>query len=83
MPVASAAVETPAPKVAAPVAVKVSPAPTDDSGFQPIPFNFDDSTTSAATDLPLYEITFKPRSDLYAKGNDATLLLRELARSAR
>lgn len=33
-----------------------------------------------AIDLPTYEILFRPKSDLYAKGNDATLLLRDLSR---
>src|SRR6185369_8885239 len=54
----------------------------DDSGFQPIPFSFDDfgGEEEVGPDLPAYEITFKPRSDLYSKGNDATLLLRDLSR---
>lgn len=30
--------------------------------------------------MPEYQVSFKPRADLYAKGNDATLLLRDLAR---
>jgi len=67
----------------APKAVAAAPAPTDESGFQPIPFSFDDdfgADEPAADALPEYEVSFKPRSDLYAKGNDATLLLRDLAR---
>ncbi|NEI68270.1 chemotaxis protein CheA [Rhizobium lusitanum] len=74
-PSAAVAVEA-APKPAA-------PAPTDDSGFQPIPFSFDDDfggDEPAGDGMPEYEVSFKPRSDLYAKGNDATLLLRDLAR---
>jgi two-component system chemotaxis sensor kinase CheA len=74
----------PAPKAAAPkpAAAAPAPVPTDDSGFQPIPFSFDEfpETEDAAEDKPLFEVTFKPRSDLYAKGNDATLLLRDLSR---
>lgn len=60
-----------------------APVPTDDSGFQPIPFSFDDDfglDEQPASGVPEYEVSFKPRSDLYAKGNDATLLLRDLAR---
>jgi two-component system chemotaxis sensor kinase CheA len=67
---------------AAPKAATPAPAPTDDSGFQPIPFSFDDDfgADEAAGAVPEYEVSFRPRSDLYAKGNDATLLLRDLAR---
>ncbi|KRB58949.1 chemotaxis protein CheA [Rhizobium sp. Root708] len=81
LPTASAAVEAPAPK-AAPVAAAPAPKPTDDSGFEPIPFSFDDfgDEEEAGSDIPAYEIIFKPRSDLYSKGNDATLLLRDLSR---
>ena len=89
----SSASEAPAPAapapapaaVAAPAPVAVAPpAPTDDSGFQPIPFNFDEFPQGEdEPDLPVYEVVFKPRSDLYAKGNDATLLLRDLARLGR
>ncbi|NTF86059.1 chemotaxis protein CheA [Agrobacterium rhizogenes] len=86
LPSASAAVEA-APKQAKPVAlapapVEVAPAATDDSGFQPIPFSFDDDfgADEAPVAMPEYQVSFKPRADLYAKGNDATLLLRDLAR---
>ncbi|MFJ6327458.1 MULTISPECIES: chemotaxis protein CheA [unclassified Rhizobium] len=81
LPVPSAAVAVAAEP--APKAVAAAPAPTDESGFQPIPFSFDDdfgADEPAADALPEYEVSFKPRSDLYAKGNDATLLLRDLAR---
>ncbi len=63
-----------APVVAAPV--------VNDEGFQPVAFSFDDFETDepALTEMPTYEIVFKPKSDLYAKGNDATLLLRDLSR---
>jgi two-component system chemotaxis sensor kinase CheA len=80
--------DVPAPSVAAvaeaaPKPVAAAPVPTDDSGFQPIPFSFDDDfggDEPAGDGVPEYEVDFKPRSDLYAKGNDATLLLRDLAR---
>lgn len=85
MPSAAAAAEAPAPKPAAkpaPAPVAAAPVPTDDSGFQPIPFSFGDfgDEEETGSDLPAYEIVFKPRSDLYSKGNDATLLLRDLSR---
>ena len=75
----------PAPSVAVVVEAApkaVTPVPTDDSGFQPIPFSFDDDFSAGEADdgVPEYEVSFTPRSDLYAKGNDATLLLRDLAR---
>ncbi|UWU14691.1 chemotaxis protein CheA [Rhizobium sullae] len=83
----SAAAEAQASKPAAKAAPALSPAveapkTADDSGFQPIPFSFDDfgGEDEAGSGLPVYEITFKPRSDLYSKGNDATLLLRDLSR---
>ncbi len=78
---AAAAPEAPAAPAPAPVAA-AAPAPTDSSGFQPIPFSFDDfpAVEEEAKDLPAYEVLFKPRSDLYAKGNDAALLLRDLSR---
>lgn len=78
MPASSHHVEAPAPK---PVAV-AAPVATDDSGFQPVPFTFDefDGAEDVVAELPQYEISFKPRADLYAKGNDATLLLRDLSR---
>ncbi len=81
LPTPSAGVEAPVAKPA-PVAATPAPKPTDDSGFQPIPFSFDDFSgeEEVGSDLPIYEITFKPRSDLYSKGNEATLLLRDLSR---
>ncbi|WP_064681151.1 chemotaxis protein CheA [Rhizobium bangladeshense] len=84
LPSPSVAAEAPAPKAAAkaaPAAPAPTPKPTDDSGFQPIPFSFDDfGGDEAGSDLPAYEVTFKPRYELYSKGNDATLLLRDLSR---
>ncbi|MBX4939687.1 chemotaxis protein CheA [Rhizobium binae] len=84
LPSPSAAAEAPAPRATAkpaPAAAAPAPKPTDDSGFQPIPFSFDDfGGDEAGSDLPAYEVTFKPRFELYSKGNDATLLLRDLSR---
>ncbi len=80
-PSPSALAEAPAPAAPAPAPKAAAPAPTDESGFQPIPFTFDDEPTEElAVDKPLFEVIFKPRSDLYAKGNDAALLLRDLSR---
>ena len=63
LPASAAAPAAAAPepaKAEAPAPAAEAPEPTDDSGFQPVPF--------------------KPRSDLYAKGNEAVLILRELAK---
>jgi len=82
-PAAKAAPAKAAPAPAAPVAAApaAKPAPTDDSGFQPIPFSFDEfGDDDPAMALPTYEVNFKPRSELYTKGNDAALLLRDLRR---
>ncbi|WP_077962383.1 chemotaxis protein CheA [Ensifer adhaerens] len=78
VPQASAAAVEP---VAKPVAV-VAPPPVNDEGFQPVAFSFDDfdAAEEPLMDMPVYEIVFKPKSDLYAKGNEATLLLRDLSR---
>ncbi|ACS54641.1 chemotaxis protein CheA [Rhizobium leguminosarum] len=81
MPSPSASVEAPAPKAAAKAAPAPTPKPTDDSGFQPVPFSFDDfGGEGDAGGMPAYEVIFKPRYELYSKGNDATLLLRDLSR---
>jgi two-component system, chemotaxis family, sensor kinase CheA len=89
LPVSSAA---PAPAAAAPEPAKSeapapaaeAPEPTDDSGFQPVPFSFDalDGEDELAIDdgRSVFTVRFKPRSDLYAKGNEAVLILRELAK---
>ncbi len=77
----SAAAETP--KAAKPAAAaSAAPKPTDDSGFQPIPFTFDDfgDEPEAAADESVYDITFRPTRELYSKGNEAALLLRDLSR---
>lgn len=69
-----------APKAAKPVAA--APAkPTDDSGFQPIPFTFDGfGEEEKVVEQFTYEVTFKPTRELYSKGNEAALLLRDLSR---
>jgi len=67
----------------APVAVKapepVKAKPTDESGFEPIPFSFTDFATPLM-EAPSFQITFKPHASLYSKGNEAALLLRDLSR---
>ncbi|MDB5526108.1 MAG: cheW-like domain protein [Rhizobium sp.] len=71
----------PAAKAAAPAPVaEAAPKPSDDSGFQPVPFSFDDFGDDELSAVQPFEVIFKPRSDLYAKGNDAALLLRDLHR---
>lgn len=77
VPQASAPVEV----VAKPVAA-VTPPPVNDEGFQPVAFSFEDfeADEPPLMEMPVYEIVFKPKSDLYAKGNEATLLLRDLSR---
>ena len=70
-----------APKPAEPEAPVVeAPAATDDSGFQPVPFSFDSDDDLAISGASVFTVRFKPRSDLYAKGNESVLLLRELAK---
>ncbi|AYC99630.1 chemotaxis protein CheA [Neorhizobium sp. NCHU2750] len=71
-----------APKAAKPAAAAApAPKPTDDSGFQPIPFTFDDFGGEEETEEQFtYDVTFKPARELYAKGNEAALLLRDLSR---
>jgi two-component system chemotaxis sensor kinase CheA len=80
-----AAAEAPAPKPAAQKAA--APAPVvekpvvNDEGFQPIPFSFGDFDDEPADRyVPTCQVLFKPKKDLYAKGNEAALLLRDLSR---
>lgn len=70
-----------APEPVAKAAPVVAPV-VNDEGFQPVAFSFDDfeADEPALMEMPTYEIVFKPKSDLYAKGNEATLLLRDLSR---
>lgn len=88
MPAASeppAAKAAPAPKASAPAPAAPAPAvpATSEDGFQPIPFSFDDfdgEELPVAPYVPTCEVLFVPKRDLYAKGNEATLLLRDLSR---
>ena len=76
------AAEAPAPKpvAAAPAPVVEKPA-VNDEGFQPIPFSFGDFDEEGADHyVPTVQIAFKPKKDLYAKGNEAVLLLRDVSR---
>ncbi|NWJ24828.1 chemotaxis protein CheA [Rhizobium sp. RM] len=67
--------------VAAKAPVFAAPVPTDDSGFQPIPFSFTEfSDDEPMMETPAFQVSFKPRSSLYSKGNEAALLLRDLSR---
>ena len=83
-----AAAEAPAPKPAAAAPKAAAPAPVvvekpavNDEGFQPIPFSFGDfDDEPAAHYVPTVQIAFKPKKDLYAKGNEAVLLLRDVSR---
>lgn len=80
---APAAAEAPAPKpvAAAPAPVAVEKPPVNDEGFQPIPFSFGDFDDEPADHyVPTVQIDFKPKKDLYAKGNEAVLLLRDVSR---
>ncbi|MDQ1185015.1 chemotaxis protein CheA [Agrobacterium larrymoorei] len=80
------AAEPAAPKPAAKAAVvpppATAPAPTDESGFQPIAFSFGDFEDAAIPlmETPTFNVTFKPSAALYSKGNESALLLRDLAR---
>ncbi|CZT34171.1 chemotaxis protein CheA [Rhizobium sp. 9140] len=73
---AKPAAAKPAPATAAP-----APAAPNDEGFMPVAFSFDDFDPDAVpVEVPTFEISFKPNADLYRKGNEATLLLRDLSR---
>ncbi|OBZ96538.1 chemotaxis protein CheA [Pararhizobium polonicum] len=87
-PPAAPASEPAAPKAAvakpAPVA-KAAPAEpaVNEHDFVPVAFSFDDfggDEDEASSGLPAYDVVFKPKSELYTKGNEATLLLRDLSR---
>ncbi|OLP58207.1 chemotaxis protein CheA [Xaviernesmea oryzae] len=77
---APAAKPVAAPKAAAPAAPAAPVA--NDQGFVPVAFSFDDFGDDMPVEsvLPAYEVIFKPKADLYRKGNEATLLLRDLSR---
>lgn len=69
-------------KAPEPVKAPAAPKPTDESGFEPIPFSFSDfaDETTPLMEVPTFQITFKPHASLYSKGNEAALLLRDLSR---
>ncbi|WP_099863923.1 chemotaxis protein CheA [Pararhizobium haloflavum] len=63
----------------APIAA-AQPAP-DAPDFEPVPFSFDDfDDVEPALAAERFTVTFRPRAELYAKGNEAALLLRDLAK---
>ena len=71
------------PAAEAPAAKAPAPAPVpNEEGFVPVTFSFDDFGADEEVIMvaPTYEISFKPKSDLYSKGNEAALLLRDLSR---
>ncbi len=77
---AEAPAPKPVPKAAAPAPVIEKP-PVNDEGFQPIPFSFGDFDEEPAGHyVPTVQVDFKPKKDLYAKGNEAVLLLRDVSR---
>jgi two-component system chemotaxis sensor kinase CheA len=82
-PAPAAAAPEPAP-AEPPAPAAEAPEPTDDSGFQPVPFSFDaldgDDELAIEDGRSVFTVRFKPRSDLYAKGNESVLILRELAK---
>jgi two-component system chemotaxis sensor kinase CheA len=82
-PAPAAAAPEPAP-AETPAPAAEAPEPTDDSGFQPVPFSFDaldgDDELAIEDGRSVFTVRFKPRSDLYAKGNESVLILRELAK---
>ncbi|SIP98830.1 two-component system, chemotaxis family, sensor kinase CheA [Rhizobium sp. RU33A] len=81
MPAPSAAPVAAAKPVAKAAAPAPAAAPSDDSGFQPIPFTFDDfGGDEQEASVSTFDVTFKPRRDLYSKGNESALLLRDLSR---
>ncbi|HVK92564.1 MAG TPA: chemotaxis protein CheA [Mycoplana sp.] len=68
---------------AAPAPMPTPVPPADEEGFQPIPFSFDDFADEeepVEPCVPTCEVLFRPKRELYAKGNEASLLLRDLSR---
>ncbi|MCR9137866.1 MAG: chemotaxis protein CheA [Alphaproteobacteria bacterium] len=54
---------------------------TNDEGFMPVAFSFDEfdsDETDEAAEGDVFRISFHPKPDLYNKGNETLLLLREL-----
>ncbi len=75
---------TGAPAATAPPASPDADPEPDEWGFVPLRVSVDDvplldTPTEAAGGEEIWKITFTPRPTLYAKGSDATILLRELA----
>jgi two-component system chemotaxis sensor kinase CheA len=67
------------PRSAAPA--PVAAAPSDDSGFEPIPFSFGDfESDEPEAPAPSFTVSFSPKPTLYSKGNESALLLRDLSR---
>ncbi|MEX3007001.1 chemotaxis protein CheA [Hoeflea sp. TYP-13] len=63
-----------------PVPVEFDDLKTEEEGsdFTPVPFSFDDFGTDEAPAGNVFQIRLKPKADLYHKGNETLLLLREL-----
>lgn len=69
--------------VPVPVALPSEPAEEaagDVDSFQAVPFSFDDFGDETPVAGQVFRIRFQPRAELYAKGNDAALLLRDLSK---
>jgi two-component system chemotaxis sensor kinase CheA len=89
-PAPSAPLDAPmdfAPVAFTPISLDPTPAPAgDDFGFQPMTVAIpaiDEPEAAAPAEAAgpkVWLVTFKPHSDLYAKANEAALLLRELER---
>lgn len=81
----SAPVEEPAPESAAdgeddfkPIPVQFDDLEEKGDEFEPVPFSFDEFGTDQAPSGNRFRIALKPKPDLYLKGNETFLLLREL-----
>ncbi len=61
-----------------PVPVAFDDLQEGDAEFEPVPFSFDDFGSGQPQDKNGFRIVFKPKPDLYLKGNETLLLLREL-----
>ncbi|MDA4847497.1 chemotaxis protein CheA [Hoeflea poritis] len=81
----SAPADEPAPEAQAegeddfkPIPVQFDDLEEKGDDFEPVPFSFDDFGTDQAPSANIFRIVFKPKPDLYLKGNETLLLLREL-----
>jgi two-component system chemotaxis sensor kinase CheA len=61
----------------------VSPEAFADFGFQPVLLSLDSDDEAPAPAQTGYLVTFKPKPELYLKGNETTRLLRDLERHGR